>query len=98
MARYVLTDLAQSDIRDIVAYLKARSPRVAHQVRLEFRIAMKRLADFPGIGHLREDVTDQSVRFWSVYSYLIVYRPNVKPLQVIRVLHGAQELTRFFQR
>jgi plasmid stabilization system protein ParE len=97
MARYVLTDSAKADVRAIVVFLRERNPRIAKRVKQEFRAAMRRLAQFPGMGHLREDVTHEPVRFWSVYSYLIVYRPDTKPLEVIRVLHGARELSRLFQ-
>jgi antitoxin ParD1/3/4/toxin ParE1/3/4 len=53
---------------------------------------MQRLAACPGIGHLRNDLTDEPVRFWCIYSYLIVYRPETKPIEVIRVIHGAQDV------
>lgn len=98
MARYVLTDAAKADIREIVAYLRPRSPAAARTVQRELRAAMRRLADFPHMGHLREDVSDEPLRFWSVFSYLIAYRPEQKPLQVVRVVHGARNLTRFFGR
>jgi plasmid stabilization system protein ParE len=98
MARYVVTDLARADVHEIVAYISKRSPDAAKRVRGELRAAMKQLAEFPGIGHLREDVTDEPVRFWSVYSYLIAYRPDTKPLQVLRVVHGARDLGPLFPR
>jgi len=50
----------------------------------------------PHLGHVREDVTVTHLRFWSHYSYLIVYNPNSKPLEVVRILHGARDLHRFF--
>ncbi len=53
---------------------------------------MRKLADMPGMGHIRKDLVDESLRFWSVYSYLILYRPDSRPLQVIRVLHGARDV------
>jgi antitoxin ParD1/3/4/toxin ParE1/3/4 len=53
---------------------------------------MRRLADMPGMGHLCKDLADESLRFWAVYSYLILYRPDTSPLQVIRVLHGARDV------
>jgi toxin ParE1/3/4 len=34
--------------------------------------AMEKLAEMPGMGHRREDITDRPVRFWSVHSFLIV--------------------------
>ena len=92
MGRFELTDLAKSDITGIINFIRPRSPQAARQVRDELREAMRRLADFPGIGHLRADVTDEPLRFWAVHSYLIVYRPETRPLQVIRVLHGARDL------
>jgi len=71
MSRYILTEPAAGDLREIVAYLSERSPVAARRVRGELRAAMQRLARFPHIGHLREDLTDEPLRFWSVYSYLI---------------------------
>jgi antitoxin ParD1/3/4/toxin ParE1/3/4 len=46
------------------------------------------------MGHLREDLTDEPVRFWSVYSYVIVYDPETQPLQILRILHGARDVRR----
>jgi plasmid stabilization system protein ParE len=53
---------------------------------------MRRLAAMPGIGHLREDLADETVRVWSVRSYVIVYRTDTEPLQALRVLHGARDV------
>ena len=39
---------------------------------------MTLLGSQPGIGHLREDLTRRPVKFWPVYSYLIVYDPETK--------------------
>jgi toxin ParE1/3/4 len=90
MARYLLSEPAVADLRAVREYLRARSPQAADQVMLSLRTAMRRLAEFPRIGHLREDLTDQPLRFWAVYSYLIAYLPDTKPLQIIRIIHGAR--------
>jgi len=76
MARYVLTESAADDVREIVAYVRQREPKAAPKVRAKLRAAMGLLASFPGLGRSREDLTDEPLRFWSVYSYLIVYRPE----------------------
>ena len=57
---------------------------------------MRRLAETPGLGHVREDLAaiDPALRFWPVYSYLIVYRAETAPLEVVRVLHGARDVRR----
>jgi antitoxin ParD1/3/4/toxin ParE1/3/4 len=92
MARFVLTDDAKQDVSGIVAYIRRDNRDAAKRVRSELRAAMQMLADLPGMGHAREDLTPEPVRFWSVYSYLIVYKPDSKPLQVLRVLHGARDV------
>jgi plasmid stabilization system protein ParE len=55
---------------------------------------MQLLADNPAIGHVRRDLTGDDVRFWSVFKYLVVYRPNTEPLQIVRVLHGRRNVKR----
>lgn len=92
MGQFVLSDPAKADVRDIVAYIQKRSPDAAKRVRRELRGEMRRLADFPKMGHLRQDLADEPLRFWSVYSYLIVYRPDATPLEIVRVLHGARDV------
>jgi plasmid stabilization system protein ParE len=58
--------------------------------------AMVRLAKNPGIGHWREELTDKRHRFLLVYSYLIVYRHETKPAQIIRVLHASRDVQSIF--
>jgi plasmid stabilization system protein ParE len=50
----------------------------------------------PGKGHLREDL-GEDLRAWVVYSYLIIYRPAKKPLQVVRVVSGYRDVPRLFE-
>ena len=97
MPRYLLTDAAKSDIRQIIDYLRPRSPQAAKQVRQDLMATFQKLAEFPYIGHRRDDIPREDLRFWSVYSYLVVYRPDRKPLEIIRVLHGALDIPRFFK-
>ncbi len=94
MKRYQLTPAAEADLGDILEYIRSDSPNAARRVLARIREAMRRLAEFPRIGHVREDLADKSLRFWPVYSYLIVYRPESRPLQIIRVLHGARDVRR----
>jgi toxin ParE1/3/4 len=65
---------------------------VARYVQHEIRLALRFLAATPGAGHKREDLTDESVRFWTVFSYMIVYDPAARPLGVARVLHASQDI------
>jgi len=37
-------------------------------------------------------LTDEAVKFFPIYSYLIVYRPDTKPLQVVAILQGRRDV------
>ena len=56
------------------------------------------LAQYPGGGHWRRDLTDTEVRFFSVYSYLIVYRPETKPLQIVAILHASRDVGKLLKK
>ncbi len=54
--------------------------------------AVRKLADHPGLGHHRADLTSKPVRFWPVYSYLIVYKAEGDALEVVRILSGYRDI------
>ncbi len=92
--RFVLTPAARDDLANISAYIRQDSPQAAGRVRSELREAMRRLAQMPHSGHLREDLTQEPVRFWSVYRYVIIYDPKTNPLQIVRLVHSARDVRR----
>lgn len=92
MIGYVLTPLAERDLLEIGQHIAADSVARASRVVGGLRKAMNMLARQPLIGHERTDLAPPPYRFWPVYSYLIVYRPDVTPLPIIRVLHGARDV------
>jgi antitoxin ParD1/3/4/toxin ParE1/3/4 len=92
MSRFVLTPAARADLTEIFDYIAQDSRDAAHRVLKELRAAMKKLAHMPEMGHYRRDLVSEPLRFWPVYSYLIIYRPEARPIQVVRVLHGARDV------
>lgn len=94
MSKFVLTPAAEGDLLKIVEYLEGDNPSAILKVVDALDDAMELLADNPGIGHLRPDLTDQDVRFWPVFKYLVIYQPGTKPLQIVRVLHGRRDVGR----
>jgi toxin ParE1/3/4 len=94
MNGFRLSPEAARDIEDIWEYIARDSVRAARRVRLGLLAACRRLAQHPGLGHRREDLTDKSVLFWPVYSYFIIYNPATEPLEIVRILHGAQDIPR----
>ena len=96
--RFVLTPEARADLIEIWNYIAEDSPDRADQVLARLYDSFTRLAQSPGIGHDRVDLADSRHRFWTVYSYVIAYRWNTVPLQIIAVVHGARQLEAFFQQ
>lgn len=97
-SRYILAPEAAQDLSKIWLYIRDNaSEAVADRVESVIRERITFLAASPGAGHLRRDLTSYSVRFFSVYSYLIIYRPETKPLQVVSILHGHRDVRKILK-
>jgi toxin ParE1/3/4 len=95
---FVLTPEARQDLIEIWSYIAEDSIDCADQLLARFYDAFTRLAQAPGMGHRREELADSQYRFWRVRSYVIAYRWDAIPLQVIAIVHGARQLEAFFQQ
>ena|SRR5208283_5171004 len=92
-SRYSLAPQAAFDLVEIWRYIKEQTgATTADRVESTIRERMAFLAANPGAGHRRKDLTEQAVKFFPVYSYLIVYRPDTKPLQIASILHGRRHV------
>jgi plasmid stabilization system protein ParE len=92
VTRYVLAPAAETDIRDIANYIAADNRDAALRLVDDFYAAFSQLADVPGLGHRRPDLTDQPLRFWTVRQrYLIIYRDR-SPLEIVRVISGYRDI------
>ena len=93
MSRYRLAPEARQDIKEIWSFIARDSIEGAGRVRQEIRDSCRRLAQHPYTGHERDDLTSrEDVRFWPVHSYLIIYRPSTRPLEILRVIHGKRDV------
>ncbi|SRR5216683_2186921 len=91
--RYVLAPEAALDLVQIWRHLKKQSSvEIADHVESVIRDRIAFLAENPGAGHWRKNLTDEAVKFFPVYSYLIVYRPETTPLQIVFILHGRRDV------
>ena len=96
--RYVLAPEAALDLVHIWRYIKKQSNvTVADRVESVIRNKIVFLATTPGAGHWSKIFTDEAVKFFPVYSYLIVYQPETKPLQVVAILHGHRNVERILK-
>jgi len=90
---YDLSAAARLDLLKIWKYLAANaSLNIADKVSADIESAIHELASSPGLGHRRPDLTPHEILFYRVHSYLIVYRPEHKPVHILRVLHAARDL------
>lgn len=97
-ARYVLAPQAALDLVEIWNYIRTEASRAtADKVEQAIREKIAFLCRNPGAGHRRDDLTDANVKFFSVYSYLIVYRPDTHPLQIAAILHGRRDVERLLR-
>lgn len=70
--------------------------RSAERVAKQFQLALRRLSENPSLGHRREDLTTSGVLFYPVWSWLVIYTPDTKPLEIVRVLHAARDVEAIF--
>ena len=94
---YRLSERAEADVEAITDFIAADSIDAAVKVVLALEEAFILLASRPEIGHAREDLTDRPLKFWTVYSYLIVYDPDGAPLTIMAVLHGARNVAQILK-
>ncbi len=66
----------------------------AVKVQTSFAAAFRRIGANPGVGHFRDDLTTQPVRFLNVHGYLVVYEETDCEVLVHHVLHGARDVER----
>jgi antitoxin ParD1/3/4/toxin ParE1/3/4 len=96
--RYVLSPEAALDLVHIWRYVNKKAGReTADRVESVVRDKIVLIAVTPAIGHWRKDLTDEPVKFFPVYSYLIVYLPESRPLQVVAIFHGNRAVERLLK-
>jgi len=87
---------ALDDLFEIWSYVADDNAEAADRVETAIYAACAFLSSTPMAGRSREDLSTLPLRFWLVppyRSYWIVYDPKTEPLQVIRILHGARNIS-----
>jgi plasmid stabilization system protein ParE len=101
MGGYALTPLAKADVFEIWSFIANHSEDAANRVEQAIYDACAFVAEAPMRGHTRADLTNRSLRFWTLTrypNYAVVYRPETSPLQVVAVLHGRRNLRRVLKQ
>ena len=94
MGDYIVAPVARDDLLEIWDYYASELENVdlADRIRDELFAAFDRLAQSPGIGHFRRDLATEPLRFWQVRKYLVVYRDENCPIEIVRVLHVRRDV------
>jgi toxin ParE1/3/4 len=96
--RYLLAPQAATDLVQIWRYIRKQSSKgMADRVESVILDRIRFLAENSGAGHWRRNLTEERVKFFPVYSYLVVYRPDTKPLQIVSILHGRRDVERILR-
>ncbi len=95
MRRCDFTPEAVRDLREIHAYIGRESARRARRLIEGLEAECLRLAQVPGMGRMRVEF-HQDLRSFPVSPYLIFYRELPDGVEIVRVLHGARDLSALF--
>ena len=98
MSAYVLGTDAVLDLDDIWNYIAEDNIDAAERWIAKLFDAFEALAEMPGMGHTRRDLTTYPVRFWPVGTYLIIYRAERRPIEIVAVTQGSRDIPAFLRR
>src|ERR1017187_1573462 len=95
---YVLSADADFDLDEIWEYIAADNLDAADRWIGKLFDAFEALGQTPGMGHRREDLTPYPVLFWPVGAYLIIYRTDRRPTEIVAVTQGSRDIPAFLSR
>jgi plasmid stabilization system protein ParE len=94
---YILSVDAELDLDEIWEYIARDSLDAADRWIARLFDTFQSLAQNPGIGHRREDLTTLPLLFFPVEAYLILYRVQTKSIDIVAVTHGARDIPSFLE-
>jgi antitoxin ParD1/3/4 len=97
MSRVYVSQDADVDLDAIWAFIARDNVEAAERVDREFYKTFDSLARMPEQGYQRRDLTKRPVRFFPLYSYLIIYQPVDGAIQIMAVIHGNRNLKRLLK-
>jgi toxin ParE1/3/4 len=95
---YILSVDADFDLNDVWEYIAADNIDAADHWIARLFDAFEALGQTPGMGHRREDLTTYRVLFWPVGAYLIIYRAERIPVEIVAVTQGSRDIPAFLSR
>lgn len=91
----VFTPLAEEDLNEIWFEIALDNIRAADETVDQIRNRTTQLSLFPESGRLRLDIAND-VRSLVVGNYIVLHRIGDEVVDVVRIVHGARDLTTLF--
>jgi len=92
MPRILRTRESRLDYDEIWDYIALRNLAAADRLIDQFDTTLSVIASAPNMGRKVEELAP-NLRSFPIGSYLIFYRPIEDGIQLIRILHGALDIT-----
>ena len=89
---------ARNDLLDIAEYIGADSPRRARSFVRELRACALDVARSPEAFPIAEGQEHRDIRRRVFGSYLIFYRVSQSRLGILRIVHGARDTSKLFDK
>ncbi len=97
MSSFRLSPQAKSDLLEIHGYIAADNLAAADRLIDRFFDHFQRLADFPELGTLRDDL-HPGLRVWPEGRYVILHLPTSAGVDIAHVVHGARDIESLLAR
>jgi toxin ParE1/3/4 len=82
---------AKNDLKQIHDYIAKDSKYYAQNVVQEIVAKSEKLTDFPQIGRVVPEISDQNLRELIVYSYRLIYEISESGIEIIAIIHGRRD-------
>ncbi len=90
MRRPDFSPSARRDLRALFDYIAQDNPAAAKSLLAKLKETCLRIARFPNMGALREDLAPD-LRSFPVGNYVVFYRNAEGRIEIVRVLHSARD-------
>ena len=82
---------ARNDLKQIHDYIANDSKYYARKVTQEIVAKTEALTDFPEMGRVVPEISDQNIRELIIYSYRLVYEISAGGIEVLAIIHGRRD-------
>ncbi len=82
---------AKNDLKQIHDYIAKDSKYYAQNVVQEIVAKTETLTDYPEIGRVVPEISDQNIRELIVYSYRLIYEISKNEIEILAIIHGRRD-------